>query len=213
MEVGYERIDALEFVGRIYEYIRLAAAGADDAVFARGAFERAHGSCADGYYAPSFRLCPVERGGSLFAYLVILAVHLVVGYDVLLYGAECTQPDVKENLDNLDAHTSDFFEKFGREMQSCRRRRCRAVRLGIYRLISVLILELFLYIRGKRHGAYLLQYIFKHSVVGEIYYPFAAVGYSLYGKRQLVAYFKALAHGTLPAGFCKHLPLIPLQTL
>ena len=44
MEVGYERIDALEFVGRIYEYIRLAAAGADDAVLklkSLEAFEKA----------------------------------------------------------------------------------------------------------------------------------------------------------------------------
>ena len=151
VEIGYQRVDALEFVGGIYEYLRVATLRADYSVVARGALQRAHRSSADGDYPAPLRLCLVYSGGGLFGYAEILAVHFMVGDYVLLDGAECTQPDVKEHFNNLNAHILDFLQQFGGKVQPRGRRGGGAVGFGVDRLVAVFVLQFFVNLRGERH--------------------------------------------------------------
>ena len=113
--------------------------GRNGAVCIGGAFKRAHRGGAHGNHPAAFALGFGYHFRRLLAYLVILAVHLVGGYGVLLYGAEGAQPHVQEYLRYLHAHALYLFQKLRGEVQARGGRGGRAVCAGVYRLVAVLI--------------------------------------------------------------------------
>ena len=93
----------------------------------------------------------------------MLAVHFMAFYVVRLYGAERPQPDVQQYFYRFRPALSYFFEQFGREMQSRRRRRARTVEFCVYRLIARAVFRLFVYVRGQRHLPDFIESRFKRT--------------------------------------------------
>ena len=99
-----------------------------------------------------------------------------------------------------------LFEQLGRKVKSSSRRGSRTVGLAIDRLISVLVLELFRYIRRQRHVAYLVEYILENPVESEFYIPYALFFISDYLSLQSVGEHEFCAHSKLFGGTRYALP-------
>ena len=164
MEIGNERVDALEFVRRIDENGGIAAARAQKAVLVRDRFQGAHGGGADGDDPPPLALGGIDGLRRLLAHAVVFGVHDVVRQILLLDGAEGTQSDVQQNLRNLHPHALDFLQKLAGKMQTRGGRGGGAVRLAIHRLIAVFVLQFFMDIRRERHGADAGENILEYAV-------------------------------------------------
>ena len=98
-------------------------------------------------------------------------------------------------------------------MQACRRRRRRAVHLGIHRIVAVFIRKLFLNIRGQRHRAYFIEDVLEHTVVVEFNHSLAAVRDIPNRERKPVTHRHRCADFSLFAGAHQHFPSVDVLTL
>ena len=173
VEVGDEGVYTLEFVGRIDKDGSIAAAGAKKTVFVGDRFQRADGGRPDGDDAPALPLGGIDDVRRLLRNAVVFGVHDVVGEVLLFYGAEGTQPHVKEHFRYLHAHVADLLQELLGKVQARRGRGGRAVRLAVHRLIAVLIFELFVNVRRQRHTSHAGKDVLEHPVKMELDDTFA----------------------------------------
>ena len=214
MEVGYERVNALEFVRRIDKNGSIAAARAQKAVFIGDRFQRAHRGGTDGNDPPPFALGGVYDLCRLLAHAIVFRMHDVVRQILFLDGAESAQPHMEQHLRDLHPHRPDLGEQFLREVQPRGGRRGGAVRLAVHRLIAVFVFELFVDIGRQRHRADAGENILEHAVEMKIDDAFARLRPVLNGEGKLFGNDKFRADFRLFAGLYQNFPLgevAPLQ--
>ena len=213
MEIGDERVDAFETIGRINKDGRISAARAQHPLLVGDRFQRADGRRADGDDAAAFALGGVDDLRGAFVHLVKLGVHDVMRQILLLNGTEGPQSDVQQHFGDLDAHRADLGKQFLREVQPRRRRGRGAVRLAVDGLVAVLVLELFVDIRRERHGTEAGQNILEHAVKMKAHDAFPRVRAvddrqgQLLGDDQLGADLRLLPRAD------EHFPLVEVAAL
>ena len=157
MEIGHKRVNGLEAVARIDENVRPAAFRLQYAVFAGKALERPAGGCSDRDHSPAVCVRAVYDVRRLLTHHTEFRVHRVILDIVLLDRTECAESDVQRNIGERNAFIGDALQKLRREVQPRRRRRRGTRVAGIYRLVTLLVRQLFLDIRRQRHFAELVQ--------------------------------------------------------
>ena len=95
MKVCDKSVYALEFIGRIDEYIRVPLVLGNILIKGRHTFQCTAGGGAHCDDSAAAALGLVDEIGSLLGQEVMLAVHFVIEDVVLLYGTEGTQSHMK----------------------------------------------------------------------------------------------------------------------
>ena len=126
MEIGNKSIHALEFITRIYKYTGIARAFLYLTVGACNAFNRATACSTHAYYSAAVLLGLIYSPCRAFGHIIMLGMHLMLGYVLYLYGAEGAESYMQGDIFNFYAVIFKAFKQLGRKMQTCRRRRRRA---------------------------------------------------------------------------------------
>ena len=175
MEVRDQSFYGFEPVPGVNKNIRVALRRFDVTVFVGRGFEYPNRSRSDCNYPTPFLYRTIDFFRRLFVYLVILGMNFVFENVIFLNGSERSQSDVKKNFGKLNAFIFEFLYKFLRKMKSCRRCGARTANFVINRLISLLIVEFFGNIRGKRNFADSVENILENSVKLEFNRSYAVV--------------------------------------
>ena len=112
MKIRYQSVYALELIGRIYEYVRVALMLGNIPVKRGYALKSAAGGRSDGNDSAAVFLCLVYEVSRLFGEIVVFAVHLVVEDVVLLDGAERADADMQRDIRRFDAFRFDLRKAF-----------------------------------------------------------------------------------------------------
>ena len=165
MEIGDEGVDAAEPVSGIDEAVGESGVRPEAAVLFRSGFQRPAGRRSYRNDAPAFPLCPRDGGCRLIRYDTVFLVHRVILDVFRFYRAERSEPYMQSHEVRLDAFCPYPVQQFLRKMQARGGSGSGAGVSGIYGLIPLRILQLFVDIRRQRHGAEAVQYLQEDPVV------------------------------------------------
>ena len=153
MEIRYKRVNALEFVARVDEYVCPPGCCLKHTVICCKALKRTARSCADSYHSAPCLFSVVNCFRCIFGNDAKLGVHIMV-LDILGFnGSECTKSDMECDTAYTDTHILYLGQKLFCKVKTRCRSSCTSELFRINCLITLGVLQFFLYIRRQRHFA------------------------------------------------------------
>ena len=113
---------------------------------------------------------------------------------------------MQQHLSDLHPLCADALKKFGRKVQSRRGRRCRAVLLGVHRLIALGVCKFFMDIGRQRHCSHAREDVLKRTVIHKFDDTFPRIGDRQHPEGEFFVDDEVRAGAALSAGTYEHLP-------
>jgi len=156
MKVRDQTIQYFEFIARIDEYLCPSTLRFQMSILICCRFYRSAACRSDADNTVSRLFCTIDLLSRFFIDHEEFRMHMMLGNLIHFYRTECSKPHMKCNSRNIHTFCLNLFQKFRCKMQSCRRCCCRTCVSCIYRLVTVLILQLVCDIWRQRHLAKLV---------------------------------------------------------
>ena len=148
----------------------------------------------------------------LLANAVILLVHNMVLNILHIYRTEGTQSHMEGDKAKIYTIVFQLLQLFLGKMQTSRRGSSRALLLGIYRLIPLLVCQLFVNIWRQRCFSQSIQNFLKDTLILEFYNTPAKIRMVRNSAGQFITKSDNLPNLSLPAWLHQGFPGIPINT-